>query len=97
MSEMIEEVAQALAIYEKPDIQWLKCGKNYYLEMARVAIEAMREPTLGMLEAAAPFPSHLNYGVINRAEMEAATAADQLTIHSHWLAMIDAALKEDGQ
>jgi hypothetical protein len=63
MSEsMIERVARAMAIKDKGDDMWGVMsedgdgygyvGKNEYRAMARAAIEAMREPTEGMVEAA---------------------------------------------
>jgi molecular chaperone DnaK (HSP70) len=61
MSEMIERVARALAENERgadlwdeisndSDIDYI--GKNEFRDLARAAIEAMREPTEGMVEAA---------------------------------------------
>ena len=61
MSEsMIERVARAMA--EKPSGSrdsaiWLNLSehsKDYFLQLALAAIEAMREPTVGMLAAAFP-------------------------------------------
>lgn len=60
MSEMVERVARAMMYADwgsdrtpPPDVSI----KNYYA-MARAAIEAMREPTAGMVEATEGWDSH---------------------------------------
>ena len=59
MSEMVEKVARAMAEKSKarqPGMHTLNSlpmdGKEDFLEMARAAIEAMREPTEAMEDAA---------------------------------------------
>lgn len=68
---------------------------NHIMDEARAAIEAMREPTMEMLLAAAPYPAHLvaeRNDVDYTSNMQAATAADRMAARSKYQTMIDAAL-----
>jgi hypothetical protein len=63
-SEMIERVARAIARCESSD-DWEELGqhwKDQFLLEARAAIEAMREPTEAMREAAAYFLGTVDIG-----------------------------------
>lgn len=65
---------------------WSKCHsltKKRWLQVARAAIDAMREPTDKMARAAATYPDDQGYGGLSETEASIA-----------WHAMIDAALKE---
>lgn len=86
MSEMVERVARAIADAGGSDFDQLpsKHGpgfglRNMYMNMARAAIEAMREPTEAMSEA------------MRIANMNVAGGYDG---PSGWEAAIDAALKD---
>jgi hypothetical protein len=59
VSEMVERVARA--IYESTQgkwtgVPWAEADRGEHLRQARAAIEAMREPTEGMLDAGPPEP-----------------------------------------
>lgn len=101
MTNMIDRVAKAIFA---SDMKWAPVlehqfeeNKIVYLKAAQAAIEAMREPTVEMLAAAAPYPEHL---VIERNDvnytnsMQAATAGDRMTARSKYQTMIDAALPQ---
>jgi len=52
MSEMVDRVAKVLAKADGEADGDVSVMFDYYLELARAAIEAMREPTLEMINAA---------------------------------------------
>ena len=53
MSEMTERVARALSGADEPDgIEWYGQNPRYWTSLARAAIEAMREPSEAMINAA---------------------------------------------
>ncbi len=80
MSEMVERVAQAMQRASRPDA----LVNSYAIFLARVAIEAMREPTASMLIGARDWSLKKNgQGV----------GDDQAT--GCWQAMLDAVLTED--
>lgn len=87
---MIERIARALVKRNYPsftdadiDAMW-----EGWAEDAATAVQAMRDPTPEMVEAAAPMPKR-RAGV---PAMIAATALDQIVAKQTWQAMIDAAL-----
>ena len=92
-SEMVERVARA--IYYKSNMQRLvggdpyasdENGKRFSRTMARAAIEAMREPTLSMIRAAAGmFDANVYMG--------GPTARAQEKMQIAYKAMIEEALK----
>jgi hypothetical protein len=80
MSEMVERVAQAMQRASRTDA----LVNSYAIFLARVAIEAMREPTASMLIGARDWSLKKNgQGV----------GDDQAT--GCWQAMLDAVLTED--
>lgn len=89
MNEMIDRVAKALC---KQDSEPKECAR-FYAAIARVAIEAMREPTAAMLTAgweAALF----DHRAVDQAEYEAAAKEYPRSV---WRRMIDAALTPPSQ
>lgn len=109
MSEMIERVARAMQAVSRPNVDpdQLTPGPRgmeaigsfkvwmLYEPMARAAIEAMREPTQAMLEAARPYPADL-VELRNDPEFEEqmnyASLADQQAVRADWQDMIEVAL-----
>jgi hypothetical protein len=97
MSDKIEHVYKVLEEhFWRDDREGSDDGQRLYIRTgAMLVIEAMREPTNEMLEAAAPFPTHL---VVERNDvdytknMEAATTAERMAARSKYQTMIDAAL-----
>ena len=85
MSEMIEKVARALLMENRPDYtpKQIEHGWFQYRFDARAAIEAMREPTNEMAEV----------GMEARWQ---SPIRDANNVREIWSAMIDAALSEDG-
>lgn len=97
MSEMIERVARAMCLFDSTSVLAVRQGEpveivsqrrwegdsDFYLESARAAIEAMREPTVRMIGA-------------GWDEITARNSSDDLTfpeaVTDIWEAMIDAAL-----
>jgi hypothetical protein len=114
MSEMIERVARAMCKEisgrdaddkdggPHPLGTWLDPVERWwtgYIDAARAAIAAMREPTEAMLAAAVQFPDHLRAEHPDKddqwhAAMWAATKAEQMGLSQRWQDMIDAALPE---
>jgi hypothetical protein len=105
MSEMPQRVADAIARHLEEACASVNYngktividgGFNTY-ELARAAIEAMREPTPDMLAAAKPEPVHLypDRDESYRTSMRAAVTADQLAARQQWRDMIDAALERE--
>lgn len=47
MSEMVERVARAVAEFN--EFSWEHCAQSHWIDLARAAIEAMREPTEEMI------------------------------------------------
>lgn len=81
MSEMVERVGEALRVKL---IEWYDGGIGFEdggIMLARAAIEAMREPTDGMMKAGFSEIEYLN-----------ATWVDEYDAMECWQAMIDAAL-----
>lgn len=80
-SEMIERVAKAIHSHDFPTyaLKWEDTKQQIYLDVARIAIEAMKEPTQAMLDAAEKSGS-----------LEEGSSA-----YGCWQAMIEAALKDD--
>jgi len=77
MSEIVERVAKAIMGAENPD------ALDQYTEMARAAIEAMREPTQDMRLA----------GVAEWCKPDATLEHEStLVFNVIWRAMVDAAL-----
>lgn len=92
MSEMLERVARAIALAAldpetraavNPD-KWF-VAESYY-DLARAAIEVMREPTDAMKSA--PYDAEIDFGPGGTGDIE----ANPLNV---WQAMIDAALKQE--
>jgi hypothetical protein len=88
MSEMVDRVAQAILAVNVPRANWDYCKSvpdhplyTQSIELARAAIEAMREPTEAMIEAGSTAADH-EFGTIG---LEAAKEA--------WNLMIDEALR----
>lgn len=79
-NEMIEKVAKALALKHWPD------DSRYvnYIGAARVAIQAMREPTDEMINI---YLQRMNYSINCEDRLKAEAI-------NNWQAMIDAALNE---
>lgn len=91
----IEEVAKA--IYEVDGGKGWHLHSKFYLDAARAAIEAMREPTLDMLEA-----GNANYRAIGTSGVSGMTIETQIRAKcarfgAGWSAAIDAALSEEGR
>lgn len=100
----LEEVARAIARVDEQNggppyelrIQD-KHAKAALFDEARAAIEALREPSPAMLEAAVPTPEHL---IAERADpeyeraMRAAAKFDQMVAAQNWRKLIDATLAE---
>lgn len=88
MNEMVERVAQAIALWD--GTEWggflgsRECSRNRYRDMARAAIEAMRDPTLEM-QAAVAFDHDIQCGLDDCNKHDIPDKA--------WRIMIDAALK----
>lgn len=83
MTTMVEQVARALCRFEGNPENTLFEGKPMwasYVEEARAAIGAMREPTASMFQAGLRAPDPNKVGAIPPLNI--------------WLAMIDAALDE---
>lgn len=84
MNEMVERVARALHQHIAPEAPWESLNpthRDVACRVARAAIEAMREPTVAMVETG---DNHTNCGgsCSNRAGKVA------------WYSMIDAVLKD---
>ena len=87
MSEMIERVAKALAKADgDPSVLF-----DYYLEHARAAIEAMREPTEEMSKAG--FVVNKFDNEIRCCDSPRRLARITMPADPAWKAMIDAALE----
>lgn len=108
MSEMVERVAVVIGCAAGDPVMWpigeapSEEVKDKLRCMARAAIEAMREPSEGMFQAAAPFPEHLRHEHPDPDDrwhrlMEAATIADQMAARSTYQTMIAAALDENAR
>lgn len=85
MSEMIERVAQAIALAGNGgtwDDWYNDEQREFHRKRARAAIEAMREPTNAMEDAADDCDGGTVYD-------------DRASGNTHWAAMIDAALADD--
>lgn len=78
-NDMVERVANAIAQANMDPRSDAWDERDAYMDMARAAIEAMREPTTAMFNAARP---HMDSPSSNIA---------------WWEAMIDAALKREGE
>ena len=96
----IERAARALAKIDYPDQpqSWHDGAWREWVEPARAVIEAIREPSEGMVEAVVEEPTHL-YGQGGRDEqyqrdMCAAVAAERFALANRWGHMIDALLEE---
>lgn len=75
MNDMVERVALALWLDEFPDCIWESCPERTredYRGHARAAIEAMREPTEGMLNASRAAAEFIVVGQEYREMIEAA-------------------------
>ncbi len=83
MSEMVERVAKAMCDAEMGHgiFEAYKVHRDSYMTLARVSIEAMREPTEAMVDAA---------NALDRVEAGLLMVA---TPNRAWEAMIDEALK----
>ena len=95
MSDMIERVARAICKRQTGIRSGYETFSQNDIELARAAIEAMREPTKTMLAATVPFPEHLVFqrdAPDYEKRMAAATLADRMGVRSDWQTMIDAAL-----
>lgn len=78
MSEMVERVANTLKNFRPADGD-VPLTDEVWCEVARTAIQAMREPTIAMLSAA--------------WRCDEAYDDSNGTANDHWSAMIDAAMK----
>ena len=97
MSEMVERVARAMALADLDEETRAVVNidahmahvRGHYSELARAAIEAMREPGALMLEAAkkAEYQRYAKPG-------ESMSTTNAQMIRLHYSAMIDAALTE---
>lgn len=85
---MIERAAEAAFMADWPKDKWDRFGendhvKNRYRSIARATLEAIREPTRGMLVA----------GAQSRTNSSRFDAGDE-TLAPEWTAMVNAALEE---
>lgn len=89
---MVEKMARAIARGDLgPDIPvdmdaHMRHVREHYHALARAALEAMREPTEGMVEAAIRLYRHGNTEQFNNIMRD--------TVREYFAAAIDAALKE---
>lgn len=83
-SKMIERAARAMWEEACPGMEWGDEDKMYYLQGARIAIAALREPTETMLHAARDWSIKKNGRGVGD---------DQAT--GCWQAMLDATLSDD--
>lgn len=93
---MVEKVARRLCEAADDDWDWsvfyivdandtAETGRDVYRNMARAAIEAMREPTDGMVDA--PYDADIDFGPGGTGDVQA-------NPRNVWRAMIDKAIQE---
>ena len=91
MTEMIERVAKALFLKNNPRLSWEKASRestDHFRSVAKIAIEAMREPTEAMLVSG-------DEQIIEFLKDHIFALRDSTPAAAAWQLMIDKALKDE--
>ena len=97
---MIERVARAICAKDPNDYEWdwlTEGGKAHFLDAARAAIEAMREPTEDMHEAAEEISVYYDDFSCGDGNVTLGLSGYREKFNGIWSQLIDAALKEDAR